>query len=132
VNRYQQSNLSRIIIVKNWKQAIGYLAISMNAIEVRTQLADDEKVPGTTTRKYPAMLLGRMGVDKNYRNKGIGKTICEFCKGLAIDLSERIGCRYVVLETTNSKVPFYQKCGFTLSVKPPRKGGIVWMYRRII
>lgn len=128
---YQNNKLSRIVVVKNWKQAIGYFAVSMNAIEVKQELEQDEKVPGTTTRKYPAMLIGRMGVDKKYRKKGIGKAICSYCVGLATDLSLRVGCRYVMLQTSIDKVEFYKKCGFTLSKKPP-KNEKVWMYRRLV
>ena len=109
--RYQQSNLSTVRLIKADGKIVGYFTVSMNAIEL-AKLGKDEKVKNTTPKKYPAMLIGRMGVDKKYRNKGIGRDVCMFCRGLAIETGKRVACRYVVLQTTQERVNFYKKCGF--------------------
>jgi len=130
LNLYQENNLSKIWIVRMDSKPVGYLTISMNAIQV-DYLSTKERIGKATTKKYPATLLGRMGVDKKYRKKGIGKKICKFCVGLVQDISDRIACRYVILETTVDKVTFYKNAEFIKSTKPPRHGK-VWMYRRIV
>lgn len=128
--RYIESNLSKVWIVKSGKNVVAYFTVSMSTIEL-DKLSIDEKVRGTTPRRYPSMLIGRMGVNKKHRKKGIGLNICDFCRGLAIDVSERIACRYLTLQTTIDKIPFYEKCGFVKSgVKPTRD--LHWMYSRIV
>ncbi|MDE1767267.1 MAG: hypothetical protein KGI27_13500 [Thaumarchaeota archaeon] len=64
LRRYQQSKLSTARFVKYKGEMVGYFTVSMNAIEL-DKLGKDEKVKGTTPKKYPAMLIGRMGVDKS-------------------------------------------------------------------
>ena len=63
-------------------------------------------------KTYPSLLIGRVGVDNNERKKGIGKYICDWCLGLAMKLSNEVGCRYIILETTEKMVKFYKKCNF--------------------
>lgn len=132
LQRYQKSNLSTVRLVKIEDEIVGYFTVSMNAIEL-DKLGKDEKVKNTTPKKYPAMLIGRMGVDKKYRQKGIGAEICQFCKGLAIEVSQDVACRYVILHTTDdkNKISFYNKSGFIKSGNPPKKG-VVSMFVRIV
>ena len=130
LKRYQESKLSTVRFIKNKDAIVGYFTVSMNAIEL-DKLDKDEKVKGTTPKKYPAMLIGRMGIDKKYRYKGLGSEICIFCRGLAIETSQKVACRYVILHTTEDKVPFYEKSGFIKSGNPPKKG-IVSMYVRVV
>lgn len=129
LQNYNKAKLSTVWTVKEDGKVAAYFTTSMNAIELDI-LSQDEKVRNTTPRKYPAMLLGRMGVDKKHRRNGLGKAICRFCRGLAIDTSDRIACRYVILQTTLDKVDFYEQTGFVKSKKSPRNG-VVWMYRRL-
>lgn len=127
---YSSNNLSKVWLAKNKSQIVAYFTVSMSAIEL-DKLSINEKVRGTTPTRYPAMLIGRMGVAKPYRNNGVGLQICDFCRGLAIDIGQRIACRYLVLQTTDDKIQFYKKSGFEKSNVKPRKG-LYWMYSRII
>lgn len=129
LEKYHNNKLSTVRLVRIDGKIIGYFTVSMNGIELNI-LSKDEKVTGTSTKKYPAMLLGRMGVDKKFRSKGIGRSICKFCQGLADVVSESVACRCIMLHTTLNKVRFYQKLGFVQSANPPKKG-IVSMYVRI-
>lgn len=128
---YMQSNLSKVWVIETGRKIIAYFTVSMSAIELQKLDKLNEKVRGTTPKRYPSMLLGRMGVDKKYRGNGIGNSICSFCRGLAIDISEKVACRYLILQTTADKIPFYKKCGFKQSSEKPYKN-LYWMYSRII
>lgn len=121
LEKYHNNKLSTVRLVKVDGKVVGYFTVSMNAIELSI-LDKDEKVSGTSTKKYPVMLLGRMGVDKKYRKRGIASSMCKFCQGLADVTSESIACRYIMLHTTLNKAPIYQKLGFIQSANPPRKG----------
>jgi len=71
-------------------------------------LGEDEEVRGVRV-PYPALLLGRLAVDKRLRGKGIGASLCRFAVGLAVEVSNTIGCRYVALHTLPDRVSFYTK-----------------------
>jgi hypothetical protein len=53
--------------------------------------------------------------------------------GLALELSERIGCRYVILETNDKKVTWYiENCKFDKAKEiEDEEEKLVWMYKRL-
>ena len=94
------------------------------------ELPESDKLGGYNAR-YPAALLGQMGVGKEFRRQGLGQLICDYCIGLAEKISELIACRYIILQTNQDKVEFYrEKCGFQQSVKANPEGKF-WIYRRL-
>jgi len=105
---------------------VGYITVAMGSISVKqTKLrlkSYDDKV------RYPAMLLGRLGVDNKFRRRAIGKCMCKWSIGLAENLSKEVGCRFIVLVTkSESRVKFYKDCGFqecpTYGKKKKEKNG---------
>jgi GNAT superfamily N-acetyltransferase len=50
---------------------------------------------------YPAVLIGRLGVNKDYKGKGIGRKLMNFIKSWFIDDNNKTGCRYLVVDSYN-------------------------------
>lgn len=69
-----------------------------------------------TMRSYPAVLIGRLGVNKSIARKGIGCEVMDFIKAWFIESKNKTGCRYVVVDAYNEEKPinFYKKNGFEL------------------
>lgn len=65
-------------------------------------------------RSYPAVLVGRLGVNLKYRGKGIGRELMDFIKSWFIDSNNKTGCRFVVVDAYNEQYPitYYQKNDF--------------------
>lgn len=65
---------------------------------------------------YPAVLLGRLGVDKEFRGNHIGTQIIEFVAGWFSGEENFSGCRHLIVDAYNEKelIEFYQKCGMEL------------------
>lgn len=124
---YDSSDLSRVYTVRYDGEIVGFFAASMSAIEIK-RLSPSDVVDGASTKYYPALLLGQMGVDKKHRGKKIGYWICMYSMGLAIEVNPKVACTAVCLET--NKVDYYAKCGFSYSGTQKGKAK-VWMYRRI-
>jgi ribosomal protein S18 acetylase RimI-like enzyme len=65
---------------------------------------------------YPAVLIGRLGVNIDYQRKGIGNELMEFIKNWFIDSDNKTGCRFIVVDALNSEkqeaINFYKKNGF--------------------
>lgn len=75
----------------------------------------NRKIPNVKrTRSYPAVLIGRLGVNKNHKNKGVGRELMDFIKSWFIDSQNKTGCRFVVVDSYNEEGPlaYYQKNGF--------------------
>ena len=74
-----------------------------------------ENIPHEKTlSSYPATLIGRLGVDRKFRSKGIGAELIDFIKSWMLDPSNKSGCRYLTVDAYNnvSVLKFYEANGF--------------------
>jgi ribosomal protein S18 acetylase RimI-like enzyme len=112
------------------EKIVGYVTLAMSSI--LAERIDRRYRKPVPLRFYPSLLIGRLAVDNNQREKGIGRYICDWCIGLAIKFSSEVGCRYVILETKQSKIGFYRKCKFKKGKElEDERGRLTWMYQRI-
>ena len=67
-----------------------------------------------TFKSFPAVLIGRLGVNKDFKKQGIGCELMEFIKSWFIDKNNKTGCRFVVVDAYNKKesLNYYLKNGF--------------------
>lgn len=65
-------------------------------------------------RRYPGVLLGRVGVSSDFAGKGIGSEAIDFVKGWFFSSNNKTGCRFVIVDAVNSNgvISFYKKNGF--------------------
>ncbi len=65
-------------------------------------------------KNYPAVLIGRLGVNKDFGGKGIGRELMDFIKGWFIDSNNKTGCRFLVVDSYNTPKPlaYYKRNGF--------------------
>lgn len=52
-------------------------------------------------RNYPAVLIGRLGVSKNFRNQKLGSQIIDFIKAWFLSNHNKTGCRFIVVDAYN-------------------------------
>tara|TARA_R110000868_G_scaffold200944_2_gene448513 strand:+ start:3042 stop:3521 length:480 start_codon:yes stop_codon:yes gene_type:complete len=63
-----------------------------------------------TMKSYPAVLIGRLGVNKKYRfiegeTERTGKQLMDFIKSWFIDGANKTGCRFIVVDSYNDVSP---------------------------
>ena len=61
-------------------------------------------------RSYPAVLIGRLGVNKDFRNvvgegQRIGDQLMDFIKSWFVDGANKTGCRFIVVDAYNTFKP---------------------------
>ena len=63
---------------------------------------------------YPAVLMGRLGVNVNYQHLHVGSELIDFIKAWFIEPENKTGCRYLVVDAYNCDTPiaFYKKNDF--------------------
>ena len=66
-------------------------------------------------RRYPCVLIGRLGINVDFAHRGIGSELMEFIKSWFIDAGNKTGCRFLIVDAYNEEIPlgYYQKNGFT-------------------
>ena len=69
---------------------------------------------------YPAVKIGRLGVEHRYRGLRLGTSIIDFVKK-AFVTNNRTGCCFVTVDALPSALGFYERNGFLLLRKSDRK-----------
>jgi ribosomal protein S18 acetylase RimI-like enzyme len=66
-------------------------------------------------KSYPAVLIGRLGVDIKYKHQNVGSQVLDFIKAWFIDENNKTGCRFLFVDAHNepSVLSFYRKNGFS-------------------
>ena len=94
------------------KRIIGYYSVSMSLIETKA-LPDDIKksLPGFP---IPAMLIGKLAVDKSAQGIGVGKSLLKHAFQSAIEVSQRVGIYAIRIDAKDkeSKKYYVEKRGF--------------------
>ena len=77
----------------------------------------ESKIPHLKALKdYPAVLLARLGVSKDFRSLNIGSDVIEFVKLWFLDPHNKTGCRFLIVDAYNSPatLAFYEKNDFKM------------------
>jgi len=89
---------------------VAYASVAMTGI-------DRSAAPGALARgasdPVPALLLGRLAVDRRYANLRIGTALTAHVLATAAELNEKAACRAVVVTALNSNArAWWQRLGF--------------------
>lgn len=68
--------------------------------------------PKRFLNSYPALKIGRLAVNKNYKGKGIGKAILEIITIIAINANDKHACKFITLDAYSKSLKFYEKNDF--------------------
>ena len=94
------------------KSAISFFTVSNDAIQ--TKPFRDELREGKRYSSYPAVKIGRFGVNKEYQRQRIGQQTMDFIKQFFV-VQNKTGCRFLTVDAYNKPeiLTFYEKNGFT-------------------
>ena len=89
---------------------VAYASISMTGID---RSAAPEIVAKGAPDPIPALLLGRLAVDRRYAGLGIGTTLTAHVLATAVELNEKAACRAVVVTALNANArSWWERLGF--------------------
>jgi ribosomal protein S18 acetylase RimI-like enzyme len=84
---------------------------------------------GKVQDKFPAMLIGMLGVDTRYKGRGLGKEMVQTAIVYAMDAASTVGCRIVHVDSDRTDVAMglYRAMGFSMA-QGQEKRTKAWMY----
>lgn len=86
------------VILDASDRVLAYASVAMTAI-------DRSAAPPTLARQapdpVPALLLGRLAVDRNHQSEGIGTALVAHVLATAVELNAKAACRAVVVSAIN-------------------------------
>jgi GNAT superfamily N-acetyltransferase len=88
----------------------GYASVAMTGVD---RSAAAEVLAKGAPDPVPALLLGRLAVDRRYANLGIGTALTAYVLATAAELNEKAACRAVVVTALNTNVrAWWERLGF--------------------
>ena len=57
-------------------------------------------------RRYPSVLIGRLGINVEFAHRGISSELMEFIKSWFIDAGNKTYCRFLIVDTYNKEKIF--------------------------
>jgi ribosomal protein S18 acetylase RimI-like enzyme len=89
---------------------VGYASVAMTGID---RSAAPEALAKGAPDPVPALLLGRLAVDRRYANLGIGTSLAVHVLATAVELNEKAACRAVVVAAlTHQARGWWERLGF--------------------
>ena len=82
----------------------------------------------------PALKVGRLCVDDDYRDNNIGTLLIKFAIQKAWEINEKCGCRFITIDAKtqtidgSAPIEFYKKNGFKELITKRRRKEIIPMY----
>ena len=121
---YAQKLLGKTYVLRqkdNLKNIISAFTVSNDSIRIKHLLPEDKAEIEYVTengeknlQRYPGVLLGRLGTNKNFSKKGYGSATMEFIKSWFRSSSNKTGCRFIIVDALNKPdvIHYYIKNGF--------------------
>ncbi len=83
------------------------------ADEYKEQFLDDTDLCDKSLKRFPAVLIGRLGTSNDFAGRGYGSVIMDFIKVL-FRTNNRTGCRFLIVDALNrpETLHYYEKNGF--------------------
>jgi len=89
---------------------VAYASVAMTGID---RSAAPEAVAKGAPDPVPALLLGRLAVDRRYKNLGIGTALTTHVLATAVELNEKAACRAVVVAALSASARvWWERLGF--------------------
>ncbi len=110
---YHLQNIAKTYVLVSTETAtiVGYVSIVCSQIE----LTGKNAISGVPYPGYPCIKIARLAVDKAWKDEGLGTMLVDWSISITkTRIMPYVGCRFIVVDSKASSIPFYEKCGFTL------------------
>jgi GNAT superfamily N-acetyltransferase len=114
----QRSDKSRTYVIARGKTVVGYFSLA--AASVDPLHATARLAAGQGAQDVPAILLGRLAVDRGVQGRGFGEALLVEALARAAGAADMIGARAVLVHAASDRArSFYLRYGFEPSPTDP-------------
>jgi GNAT superfamily N-acetyltransferase len=117
---YRDQWLSHTLLAKlrETGQLVGFITLSSDAIILKTK-EKKKLIPfHRDILQFPALKIGRLGVQNGIQRGGVGKALLEYTIGVAfrMNIDLNIGCRFLTVDAYPKSVSWYVERGFVFNL----------------
>ncbi|MDX2190522.1 MAG: GNAT family N-acetyltransferase [Bacteroidota bacterium] len=116
--QYQQQLLAVTYLLESQNETIAFFSvfndkISIEDVDTKSKWKSILRLTPHQKRlkSFPAMKIGRLAVNKDYKNRNYGTSIIDYVKELFIT-NNRTGCKFITVDAYRKSLVFYEKNGF--------------------
>ena len=120
---YQKQMLATTFIIENSERTLGFYSILNDSMQIKEELFSSKSqykkfVGGLLPhlkrhlKNIPSLKIGRLGVDKTCKGKGLGSMILQNIISDCIALNTKQACRLITVDAYRQAFPFYERFGF--------------------
>jgi len=111
------SGASRTFVICQGRQAVGYYTLATGSIEHRDAPG---KIRRNMPNPIPVMVLGRLAVDQQWRQAGLGRSLLKDALLRSLSVSKQAGIRALLVHALSEDAKhFYARNGFLESPLDP-------------
>lgn len=126
---YSNELLAKTYLLENKIDTIAFFCISNDSLKVETEnfisksaikkfLSITVSHPKRHLQNFPAIKIGRLGVNKDFHGSGIGKVLVNYIIDYSIEQNKQCACKFLIVDAYDKSVGFYENIGFSyLSIK---------------
>ncbi|HMK54921.1 MAG TPA: GNAT family N-acetyltransferase [Methanobacteriaceae archaeon] len=102
----RKHRLNQTYICKYQGEIIAFFTVSADSIKINNE---DKKRIGVNYPAFPAIKIGRLGVHEDYKRRNVGSILIMYTVGLAWELGEKVGVRFISVDAYRGIEKFYKK-----------------------
>lgn len=129
---YQQRLLGKTYMFcsrQNTDEIVTAFTLANDSIRLTNKLAEEYKdvfledadLRDKAIKRFPAVLIGRLGTSSKFANHGYGSAVMDFIKNL-FRRSNKTGCRFIIVDALNNEktLRYYERNGFKFLIDDER------------
>ncbi len=89
---------------------IGYFTLATSSVP--RDALPQKYVRGLPAYDLPMILLARLAVDRRFGGRGLGQALLSEALKISLNVSQQVGCRYIVVDAYPTAVGWYRRYGF--------------------
>jgi len=129
--KYKEQLIANTFIVIYKDKVVAFFSMMNDSIKLKiTETESTSEL--NRLPEYPALKIGRLGVDKNFKGQGFGKFIIDFVVGVCRNVNEVSASRFISVDSYPDSVLFYEKMSFIRNLMYEKKRDFVSMRLDII
>lgn len=119
----QRNNVGRVWLFYYNGKMIGYVTLAMSQLHK----TEHSLLGNISSHGYiPGLLLGQMARHEDFKGRGIGDIMKDWVILQGVELSKKIGCRLIILQSDEDKVERYKEWSFVLIPASRRKKNMMF------
>ncbi|MBP1945711.1 GNAT family N-acetyltransferase [Methanobacterium petrolearium] len=102
----RKDRLNQTYICRYHGEIIAFFTVSADSIKINK---NDKKRIGVNYPAFPSIKIGRLAVHEDHKRKNVGSILIMYAVGLALELGEKVGVRFISVDAYQGIEKFYEK-----------------------